>query len=327
MKIIYNSKTQFPLSDYGILVPLLKSRSASVVEYLKSNKNFNKCLYQGEIYTLTKEDLYRVHQQEYINRLYDQNNCEKEIIKTYELINERGEYHRYDPKIAKRPLHLLANEIIEQAGYSFTAMKLALKEDVVYFLGGGMHHAHFDYGSGFCLINDIVIGLRRLQAEKKVQNCWVIDLDAHKGDGTAAITRYDTSIHTLSIHMKSGWPLDGDMTDNPSFIASTIDIPIAQGHEDKYCDLLQAGLIELEKVAGQADLVVVLDGADASARDKLAGTALLKLNDQQMLQRTQLVYQFLKNRKIPQAYLTAGGYGEDVWFVHAQFLEFLLMSK
>ena len=76
-----------------------------------------------------------------------------------------------------------------------------------------MHHAQRAYGDGFCIVNDIVIAIRKLQAEGLVRTAWVIDIDAHKGDGTAAITLGDDSIITLSIHMAQGWPLDGKKYD------------------------------------------------------------------------------------------------------------------
>jgi hypothetical protein len=75
------------------------------------------------------------------------------------------------------------------------------------------------------MINDIVIAARKMQAEKGIEKIWVIDTDAHKGDGTAAITAGDDTIVTLSVHMASGWPLDGPQTlsngtDNPALIPS-----------------------------------------------------------------------------------------------------------
>jgi hypothetical protein len=43
-----------------------------------------------------------------------------------------------------------------------------------------------------------------------------------------------------------------------------------------------------------------------------------------MLDRDRLVYTFLKKRRIPSAYLMAGGYGDSVWQVYAQFLSWVM---
>ena len=134
-----------------------------------------------------------------------------------------------------------------------------------------MHHAQYDYGNGFCLLNDIVVGLRKLQHEKVIRRAWVIDVDAHKGDGTAALTRGDDTIRTLSIHMARGWPLDGAPQDstgrpNPSFIPSDIDIPVEAGEDTLYNDRLQAGLQQLERLS-TPDLAVDVSGAEPYALD------------------------------------------------------------
>ncbi len=47
--------------------------------------------------------------------------------------------------------------------------------------GGGLHHAHPDRASGFCIFNDVALGIRHaLDAGDRVA---YIDIDAHHGDG------------------------------------------------------------------------------------------------------------------------------------------------
>jgi hypothetical protein len=53
----------------------------------------------------------------------------------------------------------------------------------------------------------------------------------------------------------------------------------------------------------------------------------LKLSLEQLQERDLLVYNFLKNKTIPSAYLMAGGYGEGSWEVYAQFLEWALLDN
>jgi hypothetical protein len=43
-----------------------------------------------------------------------------------------------------------------------------------------------------------------------------------------------------------------------------------------------------------------------------------------MLARDQMVYSFLDERRVPAAFLMAGGYGEETWRVYAQFLGWAL---
>src|SRR5690606_35847782 len=95
-----------------------------------------------------------------------------------------------------------------------------------FFLGGGMHHAMSFAGRGFCLLNDIVLTLRKMQQSKLIKRALVIDVDAHKGDGTAQITAHDSSIVTMSMHMAKGWPIDGSLGPGPWDIPSDFDIPV-----------------------------------------------------------------------------------------------------
>ena len=128
--------------------------------------------------------------------------------------------------------------------------------------------------------------------------------------------------------MARGWPLDGsgllaDGTPNPSFTPSDIDIPIESGEEGHYIERLREGLVQLAAPA-PADLAIVVCGADPYEKDELPSTSGLRLTLEQMLARDQLVYSFLEERKIPAAFLMAGGYGEETWRVYAQFLRWVL---
>jgi acetoin utilization deacetylase AcuC-like enzyme len=253
---------------------------------------------------------------------------EAEIIKTYELLDAQGRYHRYDPLSATAPLTGLFERILERVSGSCQCCTVALEKGFCFYFGGGMHHAHKSFGHGFCLLNDIVIAIRKLQADKRVKTAWVIDVDAHKGDGTAALTAGDPSIFTFSIHMGRGWPLDMPESDesgqrHPSFVPSDIDIPIFPGEDDLYLVKLEEGLRKLAN-GPAADIAVVVSGADPYEKDELPSTAGLKLTLEQLFARDWNVYQFLKQRRIPRAYLMAGGYGEHSWEVYTRFLQWAL---
>jgi acetoin utilization deacetylase AcuC-like enzyme len=279
---------------------------------------------------ISKDDLLRVHSAEYVNKLFS-DGLEQEIINTFELIDDQGNYYRYNPDNAAVPLVRLFDRILKMVASTTKCCRLALEKKFCFALAGGMHHGQKDFGKGFCMLNDIVIAIRKLQAENRVKTVWVIDVDAHKGDGTAALTRGDDTITTLSIHMGQGWPLDEEKYDdagnlNPSFIDSDIDIPMARGEDHLYVARLQEGLNELEKFP-KPELAVVVSGVDPFEKDELPSTSDLQLSLEQLLERDQLVYQFLKDRGIPSAFVMAGGYGEYSWKVYAQFLEWALLDR
>src|SRR5207244_13051334 len=67
-------------------------------------------------------------------------------------------------------------------------------------LGGGFHHAMPDRASGFCIFNDIAIGIRSLLDEHRVRRILYVDIDAHHGDGVEAVFYEDPRVLTISLH-------------------------------------------------------------------------------------------------------------------------------
>jgi len=320
------------LLQFGIQIPVLDTRATRTIEKLSahpgSGHNIRKILETKQTESITPEDMARVHTSEYMDRLYS-DGLESSLLEAYELIDTRGMYNRYDPSQAKRPLtDLFRLQLLRTAG-SLQCMRTALFNSSCFYFGGGFHHAHPDFGHGFCLINDIVIGIRHLQKKGLIKNAWIIDTDAHKGDGTAAITLNDPSIATLSIHMAHGWPLDFPEFDenhrrHPSFTPSTVDIPVEEGEEALYNEKLAAGLKQLHVLSPGPDLAVVVYGADPYEKDELVSAQKLKLSLKDMKQRDQLVYSCLREQSIPAAYLMAGGYGPHSWKVYYQFLNWVI---
>ena len=332
--ILYDPHLTIEMYPYGIQIPVKDSRARKTFEHLRSHVQLGRYIdswHHPEITAhLSIEDLERVHAPGYVRRLFS-DGLEEELIRTYELIDSQGNYNRYDPDSATLPLTDMREWILAKAAGTYQTSRMALDKAFCFYFAGGMHHAQYDHGGGFCLINDIVIAIRRLQAERHIEHAWVVDLDAHKGDGTAALTANDDNITTLSIHMAHGWPLDQPEVDekgrpNPSFTPSNIDVPIAAGENEFYNNRLKIALEQLGDLSSP-DLAIVLAGSDPYEADELPSTSGLALSLKQLLERDRMVYTFLTDANIPSAYLMAGGYGENSWRVYAQFLEWVLLSR
>jgi len=314
--IIYNKALNLDLESYGIEVPLLDDRSVKCFSELTEAKDSAKETPLSDIPTMTRKDLLLAHSEDFVERLFS-NNCKEEITKCYELKNDRGENQRFSPTSDSKPLKDLFKTILLQAGATYAAMNVAAKSGFCFALSGGMHHAMSSTPRGFCLINDIVIAARKYQQTHDETKFCVVDIDAHKGCGTAEITKDDSSIETLSIHMKEGWPLDKESGEGPWQIPSTIDIGIAESEQDQYLEKLEVGLLKLK----ESDFAIVVAGADPYELDVLESAKLLKLSKEDMLKRDRLVYEFFKKKNIPQVWLMAGGYGPMTWEIYYQFLK------
>ncbi|MDR0377106.1 MAG: hypothetical protein LBH70_04855 [Spirochaetaceae bacterium] len=360
--LLYDKKLETNMGQYGIRLPMSPARTGKILRYLEERRaglpaaslDAAAAALGLDSPLLTRSDLELVHQKEYITRLYDDpKGLEKELLTTYELINPDGTYNRYEPDAAEAPLEGLFKTILYRTSGSYLACRLALAdreqlrgkilgeiplEGFCFYLGGGQHHGRRDSGSGFCLLNDVILAARKIQAEGRAGLVWIIDVDAHKGDGSAELVKFsrdrgetftgkNPEIIALSVHMAAGWPLDAESLaaaepGRAPLVESDIDIPIAQGEESLYLPRLTQGIAELEKRSGgrTPGLVIVVDGVDVYEKDGLASTALIALSREQCLARDRLIFSYLRDRGLPSAWLMAGGYGEDAWEPTANFL-------
>lgn len=187
------------------------------------------------------------------------------------------------------------------AGATVEAARAALREGCAANLAGGTHHAHFDFGSGFCVFNDAAIAARVMQREEEIAQIAIIDCDVHQGDGTAAIFENDPSVFTFSIHGARNFPFRKQRSD------IDVDLPDDTA-DDAYLDALSSGLDRMfDRVS--PELVIYLAGADPFAGDRLGRLALSKPG---LLARDDLVLRACARRGIPVAIAMAGGYAEDI---------------
>ena len=182
-------------------------------------------------------------------------------------------------------------------GGTLLTARLALRYGLANHLAGGTHHAHPDFGSGFCIFNDCAVAARVLLRRREVEKILIVDLDVHQGDGSAACFQTDERVTTFSVHAASNFPLRK--------VNSDIDIPLPDGTEDQ--DYLAAIGDQLPDVLDQLRPQVVLfnAGVDPHRDDRLGR---LHLSNDGLLMRDRLVLDACLRRKIPVATVIGGGY-------------------
>ena len=195
-------------------------------------------------------------------------------------------------------------------GATIAAARVALNEGVAAQLAGGTHHAYSDKGSGYCVFNDVAVAARLMQAEthrmhRRLLRIWVIDLDVHQGNGTAAIFRDDPTVFTLSLHGAKNFPFRKE--------ASDLDVDLPDGCGDaEYLAALDGALARAwrqQQDPGRPGLAFYLAGADPHENDRLGR---LKLSMQGLAARDQMVLDALQRWRVPVALTMAGGYGRDI---------------
>lgn len=66
-------------------------------------------------------------------------------------------------------------------------------------IAGGLHHAMRDHASGFCVFNDVVLGIHTL-LDAGAERVAYVDVDVHHGDGVQAAFYDDPRVLTISLH-------------------------------------------------------------------------------------------------------------------------------
>ena len=263
--------------------------------------------------TIALDDVQRVHERGYIERLIGGTLSEREILQM-EL--------PYSKEIVEATLL--------GCGGTLEAARLALRDGAACAIGGGFHHAHADHGEGFCILNDVAIALARLLQDHAIERAMVIDLDVHNGNGTAAIfppagghqrsalrngvasgsmMPSAEGVFTLSMHQQNNYPAYKP--------PSSLDVPLADGTDDaEYLEALE-GALEAAFAHFRPQLIAYVAGADPYVDDQLGGLAL---TIDGLKQRDKMVFRAAQLAGAPIFSVYAGGYArqvEDTVTIHA----------
>ncbi len=185
-------------------------------------------------------------------------------------------------------------------GGSIAAAREALAHGISGQLAGGTHHAHRDFGSGYCTFNDLAVAALALLADGAVDRVAILDCDVHQGDGNAAILGANPKAFVVSIHGEKNFPFRK--------VPSDLDIALPDGAGDD--DFLRAVDVALEAIgAFRPDLLLYLSGADPLAGDTLGRLAV---SLEGLAHRDRRVFSHCRDRGCPVAVVAGGGYANPI---------------
>jgi len=185
-------------------------------------------------------------------------------------------------------------------GGALSAARAALTDGLSGQLAGGTHHAHRDFGSGYCIYNDFAVAALTLLAEGAARRIAIIDLDVHQGDGNAAILAGEPDVFVFSIHGEKNFPFRKQRSD--------LDVALPDGTGDAaYLAALERHLPGV--FAFEPDLILYQAGVDALAEDKLGRMTLsqegLRARDRYVLSRAYAA-------GVPVSMGIGGGYADPI---------------
>ena len=199
----------------------------------------------------------------------------------------------WTPKIIERTLCL--------TGGAVEATNHAIKHGGISGnMAGGTHHAHRDFGSGYCVFNDLAISAMYALEHLGLKRVAILDLDVHQGDGTATILSTEERTRTISVHCSTNFPFRKSVSD--------FDLPIEPGSGDvAYMEKVQEAVnlcLEFDP-----DLVLYQAGVDGLEHDHLGK---LNVTREGMQRRNQYVFEQMLNHRIPTVIFMGGGYSKPI---------------
>jgi acetoin utilization deacetylase AcuC-like enzyme len=134
------------------------------------------------------------------------------------------------------------------------------------------HHCTADWPNGFCLMNNIAIAIRAVQAEGLARRVAVVDWDVHHGNGTEAIFWEDPEVLTISLHQERNYPLDTggvEARGGGAGLGFNLNLPLPPGcGEVAYLHAMDRVVLPaLERF--RPEVIIVACGFDAAAVDPL----------------------------------------------------------
>ena len=272
--------------EYDIPVPpkhrFVGTKFSDLFSYLQSQTYFLK-FQVTQPQRASKERLLRAHSLSYVDKIYEERLSDNDLKK----INLP-----WSTQLRNRSFLAIEG--------TYQAAKLALNYGIACHVGGGTHHAHHDYGFGFCVFNDLAYTALNLIEEDHVKSVLILDADVHQGDGTIDICQSHPSIYTCSIHSESNFPFEKKQ--------GWLDMSIPAGsNDDHYLTQINQILKEIDNRISP-DIVLYDAGIDIFKEDGLGN---LNISRKGIIQRDQIILEYFKNKQIPVTTVIGGGYSID----------------
>ena len=278
---------RFPRDRYTKLVNKIKTGECSDQFFIK------------QPIEATRNELIVAHNPYYVDNFLNQNLSEKEI--------KRIGLTPWTPQIIPRTLLLM--------GGAIAALDHVMKNGgFAGNLAGGTHHAHHDFGSGYCIFNDLAVCSLLALSRYRLTKIAVIDLDVHQGDGTATILQNVDQVLTISVHCKQNFPFRKSESDYD------LELHANAGDEEMLESVAQA--LDITKQF-EPELILFQAGVDGLATDALGK---LNISREGMSRRNEMVFDFVVEHSIPTVVFMGGGYSEPIEFTIEAFHDLFLSA-
>jgi acetoin utilization protein AcuC len=201
-------------------------------------------------------------------------------------------------------------------GATIRAAELVMRGEVTraFSICGGLHHAHRDRASGFCVYSDLAAAIAWIRREHGGKVLY-IDYDAHHGDGVQGIFYDDPDVLTLSLHESGRYLFPGtgfvdELGDGDGY-GYSLNVPLEPFTEDGSWLDIHRKLIPEVMEAFRPDVVILQSGCDGHSLDPLTH---LRASTRLYEETTRIVCE-AADRVCGGRVIATGGGGYAVWEV------------
>lgn len=276
LKIAFNSNYIYPLEE-NHRFPMIKYELIPE-QLIRENTCVDENFFSpGKI---DSKIVLKTHQKEYFKRFTSLQLSKKEIREIGFPLSQE-----------------LVDRELQIAQGTVSGVNYSLKNGISMNIAGGTHHAFYDRGEAFCMLNDQAIAANYIIQEGLFKKILIIDLDVHQGNGTASLFNSNPNVYTLSFHGKKNYPFRKEKSD--------LDVEFDDNTNDnEYLKVLKE---TIPKVIDQfePEFIFYLSGVDVLENDKL-GRLSLTLNG--CKERDKFILQTCKDNSIPLQVSMGGGY-------------------
>ena len=261
-----------------------RERYVELINRLKSLRNSNQFMFL-EPNKASRSELVIGHDPYYVDNFLNGKLSDKEI--------KRIGLTPWTPKLIPRTLRLMGgaiaalNHVVENGGIAGN-------------MAGGTHHAHYDFGSGYCIFNDLAVCALLALQKHNYERVAILDLDVHQGDGTATILQNIDGALTISLHCQENFPFRKAVSDHDLELE-------ANSSDEQFIQKVNQAIDIAIKFNPQ--LILYQAGVDGLATDALGK---LDITREGMAERNKLVFEMAVKHSIPTVVFMGGGYSKPI---------------
>ncbi|MFT5083203.1 MAG: acetoin utilization deacetylase AcuC-like enzyme [Lentisphaeria bacterium] len=258
MTTAYISHPSCVKHDMGAGHPEAPERIAAVYNALADTGLLSK-LSVFESRAATFEDLSRAHDPEYIQLIFDAAPAKGHV--------------QLDADTSMNAHSLEA--ALHAAGAVVQAVDLVMTGDVnnaFCCVRPPGHHAEHDRAMGFCIFNNLAVGVRRAIEVYGLKRVAVVDFDVHHGNGTEDIFKDDARVFICQTYQAPFYPYTGCDTINGHIVNAHLS---AGSDSDNFREVFSAQCLP-QLLSFDPQIIFISAGFDAHTRDPLAQCKLVE---------------------------------------------------